>query len=90
MQVCARTKDAFGKSVPPHFFRDSAMTTWAIDLPKQVRGGIHVLGNRSFAVAEGAYNMARSSVAAAKLQGALASVRRASKKQHPCVGAAAL
>lgn len=54
------------------------MTTWAIDLPKKVRGGIHVLGNRSFAVAQSAYNMAGSSVAAAKLQGALASVRRAS------------
>jgi hypothetical protein len=84
MQVCARTKDAFGKSVPPHFFRDSAMTTWAIDLPTQVRGGIHVLGNRSFAVAEAAYNMAGSSVAAAKLQGALASVRRASKSAPMC------
>jgi integrase/recombinase XerD len=78
-QVCARTTKAFGKSVPPHFFRDCAMTTWAIDLPTKVRGGVHVLGNRSFAVAEGAYNMAGSSVAAVKLQRALASVRRASK-----------
>jgi hypothetical protein len=60
------------------------MTTWAIDLPTQVRGGIHVLGNRSFAVAEAAYNMAGSSVAAAKLQGALASVRRASKSAPMC------
>jgi integrase/recombinase XerD len=78
-QVCARTTKAFGTSVPPHFFRDCAMTTWAIDLPTKVRGGIHVLGNRSFAIAQSAYNMAGSSVAAAKLQGALANVRRASK-----------
>ncbi len=81
-RVCARTKSAFGKSVPPHFFRDCAMTTWAIDLPTQVRGGIHVLGNRSFAVAESAYNMAGSNTAAVKLQSALAAVRRTSKPMH--------
>jgi len=69
--------------VPPHFFRDSAMTTWALDLTTKVRGGIHVLGNRSFAVAEGAYNMAGSSNAATKLQGALTTLRRA-VKGHKC------
>jgi hypothetical protein len=78
-RICAQTEKAFGKSVPPHFFRDSAMTTWAVDLPTQVRGGIHVLGNRSFSVAEGAYNMAGSSNAASKLQVALAAVRRTTK-----------
>jgi integrase/recombinase XerD len=83
-QVSARTAKAFGKSVPPHFFRDSAMTTWAMDLPTQVRGGIHVLGNRSFAVAEGAYNMAGSSNAASKLQRALSTLRRSAKGHtHP-------
>jgi integrase/recombinase XerD len=75
--VCNETAKAFGTPVPPHFFRDCAMTTWALDLPTKVRAGIHVLGNRSFAVAEGAYNMAASSSAAVKLQGALAVVRRA-------------
>ncbi len=77
-QVCAHTAKAFGKSVPPHFFRDCAVTTWALDLPTKVRGSIHVLGNRSFAVTESAYNMAGSSTAAVKLQGALAAVRCAS------------
>ena len=79
-QVCARTAKAFGKSVPPHLFRDCAMTTWALDLSKQVRAGIHVLGNRSFAVAESAYNMAGSNIAAKKLQDALATVRQASNR----------
>jgi integrase/recombinase XerD len=80
-QVSTRTGKAFGQSVPPHFFRDCAMTTWALDLSKQVRGGVHVLGNRSFAVAESAYNMAGSNIAASKLQGALAAVRRNRKGQ---------
>jgi integrase/recombinase XerD len=79
-QVSARTGKEFGQPVPPHVFRDCAMTTWALDLPKQVRAGIHVLGNHSFAVAENAYNMAGSNIAAAKLQGVVATFHRACNK----------
>lgn len=89
-QVSARTRREFGRSVPPHFFRDSAMTTWALDLPKQVRGGIHVLGNRSFSVAQSAYNMAGSNIAAVKLQGVVASIRKASKRTSKLRGCATL
>ncbi len=78
-QVCRHTAGAFGKPVPPHMFRDCAMSTWALDLPTKVRGGIHVLGNRSFAVAQSAYNMAGSNTAAVKLQEALTTLRRTSK-----------
>ncbi len=74
--ICNETAKAFGKPVPPHFFRDSAMTSWAMDLPKQVLGGKHLLGNRSFAVVESAYNMAGSSDAAAKLQQTIAALRQ--------------
>ncbi|MFN0192001.1 MAG: hypothetical protein ACKVP5_08475 [Aestuariivirga sp.] len=74
--ISNETAKAFGKPVPPHFFRDSAMTSWAMDLPKQVCGGKHLLGNRSFAVVESAYNMAGSSDAATKLQQTIAALRK--------------
>lgn len=83
--VCIETARAFGKPVPPHFFRDSAMTSWAMDLPKQVRGGKHLLGNRSFAVVESAYNMAGSSDAAAKLQQAITALRRDTGRRGPAL-----
>jgi hypothetical protein len=81
--VCNETAKAFGKPIPPHFFRDSAITSWAMDLPKQVRGGKHLLGNRSFAVVESAYNMAGSIDAAAKLQQTIAALRQETRGQRP-------
>jgi hypothetical protein len=83
--VCNETAKAFGKSVPPHFFRDSAMTSWAMDLPKQVLGSKHLLGNRSFAVVESAYNMAGSSDAAGKLQQTITALRQDTKRQRPAL-----
>ncbi len=80
--VCNETAKAFGKPVPPHFFRDSVMTSWAMDLPKQVLGSKHLLGNRSFAVVESAYNMAGSSDAAAKLQQTIAALRQDTNGRH--------
>lgn len=77
------TAKAFRKPIPPHFFRDSAMTSWAMDLPKQVRGGKHLLGNRSFAVVESAYNMAGSSDAAGKLQQIIAALRQDTNGRRP-------
>jgi hypothetical protein len=83
--VCNETAKAFGKPVPPHFFRDCAMTSWAMDLPKQVLGSKHLLGNRSFAVVESAYNMAGSSDAAAKLQETIAALRQDTNGRHPAL-----
>jgi hypothetical protein len=65
--VRSRTQAAFGRSLSLHLFRDCAVSTAAMDMPKQVRAAMHVLGNRSFAVTEEAYNMATGSHAAGKL-----------------------
>jgi hypothetical protein len=81
--ICIETEKAFGKPVPPHFFRDSAMTSWAMDLPKQIRAGKHLLGNRSFAVVESAYNMAGSNDAAAKLQQAIKALQQDVGRRSP-------
>lgn len=81
--ICIETAKAFGKPVPPHFFRDSAMTSWAMDLPKQIRGGKHLLGNRSFSVVESAYNMAGSNDAAAKLQQTIKDLRQDIGRRTP-------
>jgi hypothetical protein len=81
--ICIETAKAFGKPVPPHFFRDSAMTSWAMDLPKQIRAGKHLLGDRSFTVVESAYNMAGSSDAAAKLQQIIKSVQQDARRGRP-------
>jgi hypothetical protein len=80
--ICIETVKAFGKPVPPHFFRDSAMTSWAMDLPKQIRAGKHLLGNRSFAVVESSYNMAGSNDAAAKLQQAIKALQQDVKRRN--------
>jgi integrase/recombinase XerD len=83
--ICIETTKAFGKPVPPHFFRDSAMTSWAMDLPKQIRSGKHLLGNRSFAVVESAYNMAGSNEAAAKLQQIIRALRQDTGSRTPAL-----
>ena len=81
--ICIETAKAFGKPIPPHFFRDCAMTSWALDLPKHVRGGKHLLGNRSFSVVQSAYNMAGSNDAAAKLQQTITTLRQDTGAHNP-------
>jgi integrase/recombinase XerD len=50
-----RTRDAFGKAINPHLFRDAAATTVAIVDPEHVRVAAPVLGHRSFSTTERHY-----------------------------------
>lgn len=50
-----RTKEAFGKAISPHQFRDAAATTLAINDPARVRVAAPVLGHRSLATTDKHY-----------------------------------
>ena len=78
----AYTPRAFGVSMPPHWFRDAAATTIAIEDPKHVRDAHLVLGHASLATTERHYNQARSLEASRRHQAMLAGLR-ASVKRGP-------
>ena len=59
-RVRERTRDAYGKSVNPHLFRDAAATTLAIEAPADVHLAAPLLGHRSLSVTERHYQQARS------------------------------
>lgn len=75
--VCRLTEAAFGRSVNPHLFRDSAATTIAIEDPAHVRMAARLLGHASSATTERYYNQAQAVDAARAFQaGVLDPVRR--------------
>jgi hypothetical protein len=67
-------KEAFGASLPPHWFRDAAATSIAIEDPRHVCDAHHVLGN-TLAATEKYYNQARSLEASRRHQAMLAALR---------------
>ena len=73
-RVRKHTKEAFGASLPPHWFRDAAATSIAIEDPRHVRDAHHILGN-TFATTEKYYNQARSLEASRRHQAMLAALR---------------
>lgn len=66
------TKAAFGQSIPPHWFRDAAATSIAIDDPVHVRDAHLVLGHAGLATTEKHSNQARSLQASRRHQAMLA------------------
>ncbi|MEI7600280.1 tyrosine-type recombinase/integrase [Aestuariivirga sp.] len=50
-----RTRDAFGKAINPHAFRDASATTLTIADPARVRSAAPLLGHRSLATTEKHY-----------------------------------
>jgi integrase/recombinase XerD len=64
VRISELTKQAFGRPVNPHLFRDAAATTIAITKPEQVRIMGRLLGHRSLASSERYYNLARGAEAA--------------------------
>jgi integrase/recombinase XerD len=85
-RITARTRDAFGRSINPHLFRDAATTTVAIDDPRHVGIAAPLLGHRSAATTEKYYNQASSVEACRSLQNFLLSVRRGepASSEDPC------
>jgi hypothetical protein len=59
-RIVDHTKAAFGRSVPPHWFRDAAATSIAIDNPSHIGDASLVLGHAGLSTTERHYNNARS------------------------------
>jgi site-specific recombinase XerD len=81
-RIRIHTARAFGVSLPPHWFRDAAATTIAIEDPKHVRDAHLVLGHASLTTTERFYNQARSLDASRRHQAVLAELN-ASLKHKP-------
>jgi integrase/recombinase XerD len=75
-RITARTRDAFGRSINPHLFRDAAVTSVAIDDPRHVGIVAPLLGHRSPATTQKYYNQARGVEACRSMQNFLLSLRR--------------
>lgn len=77
-RICRRTEERFGRSIPPHLFRDAAATSIAEQDAAHVQMIRAILGHASLATAESHYNHAGSLEAARRLQHAVADLRAAS------------
>jgi integrase len=77
--VVVHTREAFGRSVNPHLFRDCAATGVAVEDPAHVGIGAPLLGHRSRATMERHYNQAGSVEAARRWHRTLARLRNRSR-----------
>ena len=69
-----RTRVAFGKSLPPHWFRHCAGTTIAVEDSRHVADTQHVLGHSNPRTAEEHYNRARGIEASRRHQRVMAAL----------------
>jgi integrase/recombinase XerD len=73
-RVRKHTREAFGASLPPHWFRDAAATSIAVEDPRHVGDAHHILGNTR-AMTEKYYNQAHSLEASRRHNSVLATLR---------------
>lgn len=73
-RIRKHTMRAFGASIPPHWFRDAAATSIAIEDPRHVRDAHQVLGN-TLATMERHYNQARNIEASRRYRMMIADLR---------------
>jgi integrase/recombinase XerD len=59
-RVFVHTRDAFGRGIGPHMFRDAAATSIAVDNPKHIGDASLALGHAGHRTTEKHYNHARS------------------------------
>jgi hypothetical protein len=67
-----RTTAAFGKPIPPHWFRDAAVTTVVIHNPHHARDTRELLHHESHGMADKHYNQGQSIVGVMRYQASLA------------------
>lgn len=73
-----RTRDALGKAINPHAFRDAAATTLVVADPARVRSAAPLLGHRSLATTEKHYIQAKGLEAQRSYLDVIAQVRQRS------------
>jgi site-specific recombinase XerD len=81
-RIVNHTKAAFGKSVPPHWFRDAAATSIAVDNPRHVGDAHLVLGHAGLETTQKHYNQARSLQASRRQVETLARLRASLDGKH--------
>ena len=84
-RIRKHTKEAFGASLPPHWFRDAAATSIAIEAPRHVGDAHHVLGN-TLATTQKYYNQADSLKASRRHQIMLEALRSSLKSPRRRTG----
>lgn len=70
-RIANLTEARLGRRIPPHWFRDAAATTIAIERPRQIGDAHHILGHATPLTTEKHYIQARSIEAGAKFQAAM-------------------
>jgi integrase/recombinase XerD len=75
-RICDITREAFGKSLCPHLFRDSLTTTIAIVDPNHISVASQLLHHKSAATIQRHYNQARAIEAARNYQAVILELRR--------------
>jgi integrase len=70
-RIANLTEGRLGRRIPPHWFRDAAATTIAIETPRQIGDAHLILGHASPLTTEKHYIQARSIEAGAKFQAAM-------------------
>jgi integrase/recombinase XerD len=81
-RIVDRTRDAFGRSVSPHMFRDCAATSIAVENPRHVGDASLVLGHAGHRMTEKHYNHARSLDASRRQAETLARLRRSGNHER--------
>ena len=76
--ITVRTREALGRPINPHLFRDCATTSVARDDPCHIGIAWRLLAHRTPKTTEGYYNQARSVEASRRLQNVLLSLREQS------------
>jgi site-specific recombinase XerC len=76
LRITRHTAHAFGRPVNPHLFRDALATTIALERPDKIGIVTPLLGHRSLATAQRAYNLAGMATAAAAWHDALDQLSR--------------
>jgi len=77
------TKQAFGRAINPHLFRDCAATSIAIEDPEHVRITLSVLGHSRLTTSERYYNHAQSLQATKLYQAHVMALRRRAQARPP-------
>jgi integrase/recombinase XerD len=81
--VCNVTRKEFGHSLNPHIFRDSAVTTVALDDPSQIAIVADILGHSNMVTSAKHYNQARCIDASRRFQAELALMRKSVGRARP-------
>ena len=85
-RVVERTRNAFGKAINPHLFRDCAATTLAIADPKHVRLAAPLLAHRTFATTERYYLQAGMIESGRQYQQEILRLRKRRRLSQPVKG----